>query len=62
MGKTSIAFLDLTQMSILSKIGTFIACIVIFFLIGWYFYKNLFVKEASPFEKKREKLRAKREG
>ena len=61
MGKTTVAFIDLQQVSTAGRIGTLVAVFVLFYFIGWQFYKTLFVKEADPFQQKREKLRMKRE-
>ena len=61
MGKTSVAFIDLQQVSTAGRVATLVAAFLLFYLIGQYFYKTLFVKEADPFQQKREKLRIKRE-
>ncbi len=61
MGKTSLAFIDLQQVSTAGRVGTLVAAFLLFYLILWYFYWTLFLKETDPFQLKRENLRMKRE-
>lgn len=49
VGKTSLAFIELTQISLTAKIATLIAAVLLFYGIGNYFHRQLFVKEADPF-------------
>ena len=60
-GKTSVAFIDLQQVSTAGRLATLVAAFLLLFFIGSYFYKMLFVKEADPFKLKRESLKKKRE-
>lgn len=61
MGRTSVAFIDLQQVSTNGRVATLVAVFILFYLIGLYFYRKLFVKEMDPIQQKREKLRVKRE-
>lgn len=62
LGKTSLAFVDLENMSATMKTGTILFATIFFSSLGYFFYSTLFVKEDDFNKVRREKLNAKRSG
>jgi negative regulator of genetic competence, sporulation and motility len=60
VGKTSLAFMDLENMSSTAKLACLLAATLFFSSVGYFFYTMLFVKEADTLKVRREKLLAKR--
>ena len=60
MGKTQLAFVDLTTMSPTTRIICLVIAIVFFGLVGYIFYKQLFAKDPNPDKIRKDKIDAKR--
>lgn len=60
MGKTTLAFIDLENMSATVKTACILFASILFGGIGYFFYLGLFAKEDDPIRAKREKLNARR--
>ena len=60
LGKTTLAFMDLENMSSTAKIACLVAATLFFSSVAYFFYIMLFVKEVDTLKEKRDKLLAKR--
>lgn len=60
VGKTSLAFVDLENMTATMKTAFVLLAVILFSGIGIFFYNALFVKEESNLSNRRAKLDAKR--
>lgn len=60
VGKTSLAFIDLENMSATMQTGFVLFAVILFSGIGIFFYNALFTKEEDPLKARRAKLDAKR--
>lgn len=60
MGKTTVAFFNLENMSLWQEIAYLVFILGFFAVLAGVFYKLLFVPEEDPIKKKRQELAAKR--
>jgi len=60
VGKTSLAFMDLENMSTELRLVFLVAAICLFGILGYIFYKELFVEKEDPSKARRQKINEKR--
>ena len=60
VGKTTLAFIDLENMSPTVQFGFIIFAVVFFSIVAIFFYKNLFETKKTEKELRQERLAAKR--
>lgn len=61
MGKTQIAFFDISTMSTMSRLVVLVGVLAIFGAVGRFFYKELFDKEPNVNDVRKEMLKMRKE-